>query len=553
VEVSPGIFVETLLRNSSFPDPQPIPFTPTNGYFSNLAVGEPPVASFTFSPASPLVDETVTFDASTSSDPDGTIVSWDWDFGDLATASGEIVTHSYSAADTYTVTLTVTDDDGLTDTTTQAVTVTTAPEPPVASFTYSPLSPVVGDMISFDASGSSDADGTIVSFEWNFGDSAAGTGVTAVHAYAAADTYTVTLTVTDDDGLTGTATDDVPVSPGAPIGPNFSISASPSSLAIQQGDSDVSAITVTSVEGFSDSVILSVSSLPSGATATLNPTTVTPPPYGFGNSALTLQVGLATVPGTYYLTVTGTNDTLEHSVEITLEIAERPPPYALFSHSPSEPRVNDTVAFDGSDSYDPDGTIESYEWDFGDKTIGIGKVTSHIYTKAGVYTVTLTVTNNDGTTGISTQPITIARLRSTISIAVSNTPIYVTDSVVINGTINPMRAEATVTVWCRLREEEAWNILTTVTTDENSEYSYTWTSSETGSYELKTSWTGDVDTLSAESSIENVDVNPLPVLSIGHAFFLLGVFSLACLLVVGCILVVWSLLKRRRNRTALTG
>lgn len=82
-----------------------------------------PVASFTFSPLTPVVGEHVTFDASGSFDRDGYIVGWNWDFGDGNSDTGKIVTHAYSAAETYAVTLTVTDNDALTDTVTSYVTV----------------------------------------------------------------------------------------------------------------------------------------------------------------------------------------------------------------------------------------------------------------------------------------------------------------------------------------------------------------------------------------------------------------------------------------------
>ena len=82
----------------------------------------PPVASFTCSPTDPEVDEEVAFDASGSSDTDGTIIGYTWDFGDGNTGSGMTVTHTYTTQGNYTATLTVTDNDGATDTTTQTFT-----------------------------------------------------------------------------------------------------------------------------------------------------------------------------------------------------------------------------------------------------------------------------------------------------------------------------------------------------------------------------------------------------------------------------------------------
>ncbi len=86
---------------------------------------------------------------------------------------------------------------------------------PTADFTFSPSAPLVGQTVAFDASASSDPDGTIVSYAWDFGDGSTGTGVTTSHAYTSAGTFRVTLTVTDNDGLTGTSSKDVTVSPAA--------------------------------------------------------------------------------------------------------------------------------------------------------------------------------------------------------------------------------------------------------------------------------------------------------------------------------------------------
>lgn len=76
-----------------------------------IDVNKLPVADFTYSPAYPTTMETITFNASESYDPDGTITSYEWDFGDNNTGSGELVQHSYAENGTYLVNLTVTDDD----------------------------------------------------------------------------------------------------------------------------------------------------------------------------------------------------------------------------------------------------------------------------------------------------------------------------------------------------------------------------------------------------------------------------------------------------------
>jgi PKD repeat protein len=142
----------------------------------------------------------VCFFYSTSWDMNGTIVGEAWDFGDGTTGSGTRPAHQYSASGTYDVTLTVTDNDGLTATTARSVSVYVPPPPrvpPVAAFGLS----CTETQCAFNGTGSSDSDGVIVAYAWAFGDGATGTGAAPTHAYAAPGTYTATLTVSDDDGL----------------------------------------------------------------------------------------------------------------------------------------------------------------------------------------------------------------------------------------------------------------------------------------------------------------------------------------------------------------
>jgi PKD repeat protein len=170
-------------------------------YTVNITPGgnTPPTADFTYT----TTDLTVNF-TDTSTDSDGTIVSWLWDFGDGNTSTVQHPTHTYAAYGTYTVTLTVTDDDDATDSISKDVTLT-GPTPPNADFTYTT------DCLTACFTDTSTDDGTIVSWSWNFGDGNTSTEQNPCHTYAAAGTYTVTLTVTDDDSLTDSISKSVTV------------------------------------------------------------------------------------------------------------------------------------------------------------------------------------------------------------------------------------------------------------------------------------------------------------------------------------------------------
>ncbi len=139
----------------------------------------------------------ISFSGAGSSDPDGTIVGYAWNFGDGATATGATASHGYAAAGTYTVTLTVTDNKGATDGDTAIMTI--ADRAPLANAGGN-VAGTAGVAVGFDGSASSDPDGSITSWAWTFGDGASGTGATPSHVYTAAGTYTATLTVTDNNG-----------------------------------------------------------------------------------------------------------------------------------------------------------------------------------------------------------------------------------------------------------------------------------------------------------------------------------------------------------------
>ena len=169
-----------------------------------------PVAAFTAT----TDDLTVQVDGTTSSDPDGTVAGYAWDFGGGAAATGPQASHTFATAGDHPVTLTVTDDDGATHATTQVVTVQAPNQEPTAAFTLTATDLTV----AVDGASSTDPDGTIAGWTWDFGDgSAPATGPSATHAYGAGGEYTVTLTVTDDRGGEASTSQDVTVQ--APVGP----------------------------------------------------------------------------------------------------------------------------------------------------------------------------------------------------------------------------------------------------------------------------------------------------------------------------------------------
>jgi PKD repeat protein len=149
----------------------------------------------------------VSFDASASSDPDGTIVSYAWDFGDGNLGGGVTAVHAYGSAGSFDVILTVTDNDTFTDTATQTIVIFAGGNiPPSAAFTAAPNPSYIGVPVTVNATNSSDTDGTLVSYAWNFGDGTIASGMVVAKLYIAKGTFPVTLTVTDDGAAWDTAT-----------------------------------------------------------------------------------------------------------------------------------------------------------------------------------------------------------------------------------------------------------------------------------------------------------------------------------------------------------
>lgn len=172
-----------------------------------------PVASFMADPTSGTPPLVVDFDASASNDPDGMIAKyeWDWDGGgtyDFDSGTDPTVAHTYAAVGIYTPILRVTDNFGATDTETLTITVGNPNQPPIADLQGDPLTGAAPLLVNLDGSASSDADGTIALYEFDWENDGtfdeSGTSATTQHIFDTPGTYTATLRVTDDDGAQDT-------------------------------------------------------------------------------------------------------------------------------------------------------------------------------------------------------------------------------------------------------------------------------------------------------------------------------------------------------------
>jgi len=351
-----------------------------------------PVALFNYS----VYGATVIVDGSASYDPNpgGSIMGWGWDWGDGTVMNGMVAVHQYSAAKTYTITLTVISSSNMTGSTSQDVTL--VDNPPVASFTIT----TVGLTVSVDASSSHDDYG-IVSYAWNWGDTTTGTGITASHTYAAQGLYAISLTVTDTIGQTSMIT-----RPPPPPGP------------------PVAAFTCT-VSGWTVSVDASASTANWGIVSYA---------WNWGDTSSGVGV-IAThnylASGTYTITLTVTDSLGQtNSVSKSVTFGGDMPPVASFTVT-----VNgNTVSVDASSSVDDRGIVD-YAWSWGDSTSGSGVTAAHTYAQSGVYSITLTVTDTNGHTGSMSNavPIGVDIPVTSFTATVSGTSVSVDGSASYSG------------------------------------------------------------------------------------------------------------------------
>jgi PKD repeat protein len=334
------------------------------------------------------------------SDPGLDTHTIEWDFGDGSTASGALTpTHVYADNGVYTVTLTVTDDDGGMGSDTLTVTVNN-----VAPTVEAGADQIVneGDLVSFVAAISDAGSADTHTVLWEFGDGSSASGPTLTHTYADNGVYMVTLTVTDDDGGMGSDTLTVTVNNLAPT-----VEAGADQM-VNEGDlvsfsgsftDPGSADTHTVLWDFGDGSTASGALTPTHVYADngvyMVTLTVTDDDGGMGSDTLTVTV---------------------NNVAPTVDVG-------------ADQIVNegDLVSFSGSFTDLGSTDTHAIQWDFGDGSTSSGSLTpTHVYADNGVYMVTLTVTDDDGGMGSDTLTVTVNNVAPTTE-AGANTTISPTD------------------------------------------------------------------------------------------------------------------------------
>jgi PKD repeat protein len=362
-----------------------------------------PMAAFLLYPTIPTEQQNITFNATGSSDLDGYITNFNWNFGDGSFGSGQTFEHAYATNGSYRVTLVITDNDGGTDATSQNVTVTKYDAPPVASFTFSPGSPTTTDTIEFDASASYDpSPGNIRRYEWDWGD-----GNTSQlflprtnYRFFVTGSYNVTLTVVDDAASRTFMTRTVEISQGINHPPVAVI------YALQRVQESGKVLTLDGSASYdSDGTVANYTWDFGDGTQSF---------FSLVSHVFTLSQSIQR-DFNVRLTVTdnqGASSNTSVIITITPAIPPNIRPKAILTAAPTTVFTSQLVRLSAAGSTDQDGTIatEGYSWSFGDGELGSGVEVYHRYLKPGIFVVLLTVRDDRGATGSATETIYVMNI-----------------------------------------------------------------------------------------------------------------------------------------------
>ena len=326
--------------------------------------------------------------SSNGSSSGGVDWSFYWDFGDGSYTEGNSATHTYDRDGLYIVTLILTDAFGAMSV--HNILVTVLNYPPTAEAGLD-VTADEDEVIYFTGQGSHPGGGPIT-FAWDCGDGQTGTGSNVVHSYPKKGTYTVTLVVTDADGLTAMDTLSVTVNNVVPV------AGLTSDHTAEEGD----------IIGFS------------GVTSTDTPSDLPLLTYawefGDGSTGTGISVSHSYADeGTYTITLTVTDDDASQDVTtVSLSVGNAAPSASITSvTASSDPLLpNDNVTFSGQGTDKGIADTLTYAWDFGDSSSGTGTSVVHAYTSSGTYTVKFTVTDNDGASTTVTTSVTVDTLAS---------------------------------------------------------------------------------------------------------------------------------------------
>lgn len=404
---------------------------------------QPPHASFTYSPSFPKVGEEVRFDGSRSYDSDGSIVSWAWNFGDGYTGTGQMVSHTYRVAGRYTVTLTVRDNEGASDATSQFITVQSpqvlpcpsgakdmslpsydrATLPPHCSQVYRIASLPKGTCIATDLTGVGRS-GNVQGYDMSLREGAPPTRSDkdatswvsssdpyysykeyiryATSSLSQRDVY-IKVDNTGDDAWSYTlelfqcggpvdlpfrVTDSVRFNADSRI---YMIKNPPPNITI--------VVDLSGAQGADLDLYLREGQMPRSPDGyddwSRSPGSIEHIEYKTKQQVQDIYIKVQCVAGCD----SGRGN-------FTLEAQSKGPLKASFIYTPRTPEAGQEVTFDASGSQPADRIIQ-YEWSFGDGSTGTGRIAKHTYQTAGTYTVTLKVTDQSGRSATTSQAVQV--------------------------------------------------------------------------------------------------------------------------------------------------
>jgi len=341
--------------------------------------GRLPIPVLSFSPEIPSEGEMVLFDASESLDPDGVIVSYQWDFdGDgVYDAQGpeQSASYTYQSGGQYAPQVTILDDQSEAMSRKGSVKVNAAP---VAQFQISSFEPNELEAVVYTDL-SHDSDGAIVAWDWDFGDKTRSDEDSPSHIYQQDGTMVVTLTVTDNDGATSTALASLAVgnlppaaviavaNPSLPTGSRFVFDASDSSDPSPEG-----------------SLARYEWSFDGGASFDLE-TSVPTLSHAFSDD------GQATIQ----VRVTDSNGASGISGPLVVTVTNRAPTVSRITWTPSTPMDTDEVVFSVQAS-DADGQIANWSWVMDSLVLASSQQLTHTFADDGSFQLTLQIRDDDG-------------------------------------------------------------------------------------------------------------------------------------------------------------